>query len=242
MQVRKDALLVELESQELRAALAQAQASRAAGAGPAGRLAQHRARRACRPSLEQAQAAATAAQAEFDAGAATGGAAVSQRVAARRRAPRARCGAGAARRRRAPRCRRWPTAVPRWCRRRPSCSWPTPASPPPRPGWRRPACARRPTPRCWCAQVEPGQIVQPGKALLTLALAGADPAQRPGRRAFSGPAGAGAAGGGGGRRLSGAPFCGTGVVDRAGGGSAARRDRGQVRTGGRCARRSCAKT
>ncbi len=63
--VRKDDLLVELESQEQRAALAQAQASRAQAQA---RLAGLRStgRGAVQASLEQAQAAARAAQAEFD--------------------------------------------------------------------------------------------------------------------------------------------------------------------------------
>ncbi len=65
MAVRKDDLLVELESQELRAALAQAQASHAQAQA---RLAGLRStgRGAVQASLEQAQAAARAAQAEFD--------------------------------------------------------------------------------------------------------------------------------------------------------------------------------
>ena len=63
--VRKDDLLVELESQELRAALAQAQASRLQAQA---RLAGLRStgRGAVQASLQQAQAAARAAQAEFD--------------------------------------------------------------------------------------------------------------------------------------------------------------------------------
>ena len=65
MQVDKDALLLELESQELRAALAQAQASRQQALA---RLAGLRStgRGAVQASLEQTQAAVTAAQAEFD--------------------------------------------------------------------------------------------------------------------------------------------------------------------------------
>lgn len=65
MSVGKDALLVELESQELRAALAQAQASRAQALA---RLAGLRStgRGALQASLEQAQAASRAAQAEYD--------------------------------------------------------------------------------------------------------------------------------------------------------------------------------
>lgn len=65
MMVRRDDLLVELESQELRAALAQAQASRLQAQA---RLAGLRStgRGAVQASLEQAQAAARAAQAEFD--------------------------------------------------------------------------------------------------------------------------------------------------------------------------------
>jgi HlyD family secretion protein len=65
MQVSRDALLVELESQELGAALAQAQASRQQALA---RLAGLRStgRGAVQASLEQAQAAATAAQAEYD--------------------------------------------------------------------------------------------------------------------------------------------------------------------------------
>ena len=65
MAVRKDDLLVELESQELRAALAQAQASRAQAQA---RLAGLRStgRGAVQASLQQAQAAARAAQADFD--------------------------------------------------------------------------------------------------------------------------------------------------------------------------------
>ncbi len=63
--VRKDDVLVELESQELRAALAQAQASRLQAQA---RLAGLRStgRGAVQASLQQAQAAAHAAQAEFD--------------------------------------------------------------------------------------------------------------------------------------------------------------------------------
>ncbi len=65
MQVRKDDLLLELESQELSAALAQAQASRQQALA---RLAGLRStgRGSVQAALAQAQAAVTAAQAEFE--------------------------------------------------------------------------------------------------------------------------------------------------------------------------------
>jgi HlyD family secretion protein len=79
--------------------------------------------------------------------------------------------------------------------------WPAPPHSLRVPGWRRRRCWRPLMRACWSRQVEPGQIVQPGKALMSLALAGPAAAGGTGGRAFSGPAANRPEGRRGGRRF-----------------------------------------
>ena len=133
----------------------------------------------CRPSLQQAQAAASAAQAEFDRVAqlvAQGFLSASRLDDARRARDVALAQLAAARAQVQAVADSWhrgragpgPAATGRRRHRRGTApGWP-------RRGLRAPADAQ-----VLARQVEPGQIVQPGRALLTLALNGPTAAQRP---------------------------------------------------------------